>query len=69
MHGALGKKSYFDTLNLENTRMKFRMESEMLLTFSMKFQSDANNKTQLWKCWEKGCSKLDSQAHVLATQT
>ena len=61
-------KGYFKELNVNDSRVRFKIASEMLPSIKMNFQSDKKFTADCWTC--DGCSdgltdKRDSQNHVL----
>ena len=58
----MGKKPYFDKLDLKQARAKFMLESKMIKTVKMHFQSNPDFAKNLWKCWH--CQNLDTIIHI-----
>ena len=57
------QKPYLNNLTLYDARLRFRIESQMVESVKMNFQSDRAFKAELWKC--TACGKSDSQQHLL----
>ena len=63
-------KTYFSTMNIYDSRMRFKIASKMFPTVKMNFQSDRKFMSELWSC--TGCTDpgdasgfRDSQEHLL----
>ena len=64
-------KSYFKELKVNDSRIRFKIETKMLPTVKMNFQSDNKFTADNWVC--DGCrnghnDKRDSQSHVLSCE-
>ena len=57
-------KTYMKELNLENSRLRFKIRSAMCPTIKMCFQSDVKFAEDLWSCWDSDCTEIDSMSHV-----
>ena len=61
-------KSYFKTLNVTDSRIRFKLATQMLPTIKMNFQSDMKFTADCWvcdSCRDGQNDKRDSQNHVM----
>ena len=65
-----GVKAYLSQLNIEDARLRFKINSGMTPTVKMNFQSDAEYTRDMWRC--SGCltednpmGNRDTQLHVM----
>ena len=67
---TFGTKPYLSQLNIEDARLRFKINSGMTPTVKMNFQSDAEFTRDMWRC--SGCltkdnpmGNRDTQLHVM----
>ena len=54
-------KPYLKSLNLSQSRLRYKIRAEMIPTVQMNFQSDRKFTHNIWKC---ECGHMDSQTHL-----
>ena len=57
------RKPYMSNLSSGDTKMRFKISSQMVLKVKMNFQSDRKFMSELWEC--QGCGKRDTQCHLM----
>ena len=56
-------KSYFNEMNLNQARVKFAIDTNMLKTIKSHYPSDKKYEDDLWEC--QHCSRIDSVRHLM----
>ena len=61
------QKPYIKIISVSDARLRFKIESKMVPSVKMNFQSETKFKNDLWSC--RDCGKIDSQIHITHCST